>query len=909
MNESTPTCLSRNELCDGDEDCTDGDDEQFCDTGTVFEQWPTMEFLSADIDDFLSHSQDPVRSWEIIDFILDQRTKLVDYSIETLSNSTMTDAPITRQTRPFQSRCHRGLDLNVWSNNSTDRTCFCPPSYYGDQCQYQNERISLGIQFRALSDSWQTLFAIVISLIDDSPERVIHSYQQINFFSMRDCKTKFSMNLLYSTRPKDPSKNYSIHIDVYEKISLAYRGSIFFPIPFSFLPVHRLAFVVHIPRSNDKSQSCSDEQCIHGKCIRYMENMENRQFCRCDQGWTGRYCTRRFMCTCSADSACVGVSANNRSICVCPMDKFGSRCFLSDPIRQNNNSSPCQNGGQLIPHDEYLILNPRIICSCPKGFSGDQCESADNQLILSFDENIVISQQIFLHFIEVTIRAPKRATTFRMLPVKQDSMRIYWSQPFHLVFTELFSKSYYLTVIQRDYQRSTTIRRTINPSDRCPHISELFNETFVQWHLLRRIKYYHLPCQQQPSNLLCFYDDVHLCLCYEYGRKRLANCLNFNHNMTFNCQGQSECENGAQCLQDRPDCPKRSICICPPCFYGTRCQFTTSGFGLSLDAILGYHILPHVRLTQQPFIVKMTFTWTMVLMVIGLVNGILSLITFKNKSVHEVGCGLYLLSSSIMTLLTMTLFGLKFMILFLTQIATQFNRSTLFFQCCSTDFFLRVCLCLDQWLNASVAVERVATSVQGARFNKKKSKQMAKFIILSLLIMIIGTSIHDPIYRQLIDEVNNDENITRVWCITMHPPGVQVYNYIIHAFHFSVPFLMNFISAVILIRKQSRSKAAVCPQRTSREHFQQQFRQHKHLVTAPIVLVILAVPRLIITFVSKCMESTADSWLFLVGYFLSFIPPMLTFVVFIVPSKFYKKILWNSLRQYRRNLRQRLPLI
>ena len=50
----------------------------------------------------------------------------------------------------------------------------------------------------------------------------------------------------------------------------------------------------------------------------------------------------------------------------------------------------------------------------------------------------------------------------------------------------------------------------INPSDRCPHISELFNQTFIQWHLIRRIKYYHLPCQNQSLNLSCFYDDVHL---------------------------------------------------------------------------------------------------------------------------------------------------------------------------------------------------------------------------------------------------------------------------------------------------------------------------------------------------------------------------------------------------------------
>jgi hypothetical protein len=449
----------------------------------------------------------------------------------------------------------------------------------------------------------------------------------------------------------------------------------------------------------------------------------------------------------------------------------------------------------------------------------------------------------------------------------------------------------------------------INPSDRCPNISELFNKTFVHWHLLRRIKYYHLPCQNQSLNLSCFYDDVHLCLCYPYGEKRLANCFNFDHNMTFDCLGQSGCENGAQCLQDTPNCPTKSICICPPCFYGMRCQFSTSGFGLSLDAILGYHILPEINLNHQPLIIKISLALTIIFIMTGLINGILSMLAFKNKSVREVGCGLYLLGSSITTLLTIVMFGLKFWILVLAQMTVISNKSFLSFQCHSIDFLLRVCLCMDQWLNACVAVERAFTAIKGARFDKKKSKQTAKFVIIIMLIVIVGTSIHDPIYRRLIDEVNDDDNVKRIWCIVSYQPGLQVYNSFMHTFHFSAPFMMNLISAIILIMKQSRQQATIHPQQNYRQHLREQFRQHKHLLTAPIVLVILALPRLIIPFVSKCMKSTGDSWLFLVGYFISFIPPMLTFVVFILPSKFYRKEFRRTIVQCRSIIQRRLRLI
>jgi hypothetical protein len=134
---------------------------------------------------------------------------------------------------------------------------------------------------------------------------------------MRDCKTKYHNYLVYSTRPKESTKTYLIHVDVYEKNkSLTYRGSL-------LLPVHRLAFIVDIPRKNDKTQSCSNNPCYHGKCIRYSNIREETTFCQCEQGWTGPYCNIQFNCTCSSYSICIDRSANNQSICVYPLHKFG----------------------------------------------------------------------------------------------------------------------------------------------------------------------------------------------------------------------------------------------------------------------------------------------------------------------------------------------------------------------------------------------------------------------------------------------------------------------------------------------------------------------------------------------------------------------------------------------------------
>ncbi|CAF4253584.1 unnamed protein product, partial [Rotaria sp. Silwood2] len=133
-------------------------------------------------------------------------------------------------------------------------------------------------------------------------------------------------------------------------------------------------------------------------------------------------------------------------------------------------------------------------------------------------------------------------------------------------------------------------------------------------------------------------------------------------------------------------------------------------------------------------------------------------------------------------------------------------------------------------------------------------------------------------------EENEDDK--RIWCIATYPSSLQIFNSIIHIFHGLAPFIINLISAVIFITKKFRLQSNVRQNQNHKQLLKEQFQQHKHLFTTHLAIVILGLPRVIIACVSKCMKSTSDAWLFLIGYFIAFLPPMLTFVVFILPSNF-----------------------
>jgi hypothetical protein len=276
------------------------------------------------------------------------------------------------------------------------------------------------------------------------------------------------------------------------------------------------------------------------------------------------------------------------------------------------------------------------------------------------------------------------------------------------------------------------------------------------------------------------------------------------------------------------------------------------------------------------------------MLVLGIINGILSIPTFNKfrKMPNENGSNIYLYTASIISLFTMIIFTLKFTLLVLTQLSIITSRTVLIGQCISIDFLLKVLLQTGDWLYACVAVNGSFIGIKGLRFNKSLSKKMAKWVIFLLIIFVSGTSIHEAYYRTIIDDLEEQ----RTWCIVRYPTSsskaLMRYTTFMSILHFMGPFVINIISSISIIAIVARSRSKIEKKHSYRTHLRLQLQKLKHLIISPIVLVFLTVPRVILAFTLECMKSARDPiTLFLIGYFASFTPPILTFIIFILPSK------------------------
>ncbi|XP_022095362.1 uncharacterized protein LOC110981781 [Acanthaster planci] len=121
---------------------------------------------------------------------------------------------------------------------------------------------------------------------------------------------------------------------------------------------------------------CNSNPCQNGgRCTRGNNGASVFYFCSCFNGYTGLNCqTRPSPCNsnpCQNGGVCSLLPNNNFAyFCNCINNFFGTNCENANPCASN----PCLNGGTC--NNMNIGPNTIYVCSCPTGYSGDQCQVA-----------------------------------------------------------------------------------------------------------------------------------------------------------------------------------------------------------------------------------------------------------------------------------------------------------------------------------------------------------------------------------------------------------------------------------------------------------------------------------------------------------------------------------------------------
>ncbi|CAF1048431.1 unnamed protein product, partial [Didymodactylos carnosus] len=863
-------CININLMrCNGIIDCLpDGEDEWFCD---ITEKHVLREFSLVGINQYPGthkSSRDLVKKKDLI---------------------------ITPKHRSVQGQynnkdlwlCYRGIFLE--SKNLPSRIkCLCPPSYYGERCQYQSRRITLFLQVQTLNTfkSDSHLSKLVCYLFNTnnavvSSEEIIHSpYNQSthkHIISLSHAHTNVS----------------SIRIDAYivSRYSVDYQSSWYFPVKFSFLPVNRLAYHLILQQDNTfcSKAIADDVTCIHGICMKYVNY--KKYYCLCNDGWSGERCNIMSPCDCGPNTTCVRLEKRK---CICPVGRFGPTCHaVYDPCK----AADCHNNGTCMPVDERSL---KYVCICSANYYGDVCQYQNAHIKIRMDNNWHSSHipAMVVHFLNIHHKAAfmvhqtsylyknfmfSTNNSLDLILDKQAFLTTFMYTQFFFTAKKYYG-TYYLAAILKNSQINS-LETVIMSSNYCPHVNELIqNQSIRELSPLKRVKYYYSICLSH-KNISCYHDEIYQCFC---DNKFQSDCLIFDHS-TNNCTAEiSYCQNDGLCKQTNRQGQWDFVCICDECYYGILCQFTTLQYSVSLDALIGSKIYLGKNIMKQPVVIKLSFIFAILMFTGSLITNTLSIMVFWQLNIRAVGCGIYLFVLSVVGQLGMFVFVVRFFYILLTKLATYENRLFAYYNCSIFEFLLTILSTIYDWLTVCIAIERAVTAVKGIEFNQRLSKTVAKYVISFVVLFNIIMSLHEPFHRQIIDD---PISTSHTWCVMeFNRDRLKIYEIITNIIHLIVPFSINVISTIVfllsLVRRKSRSL-------TNKDTYyillKAQMRTHKPFVISPLLLVIIGLPRLIFTFIFACVKYEWQTYLYLVSYFISFLSLTGTLFVFILPSPLYKK--------------------
>ena len=625
----------------------------------------------------------------------------------------------------------------------------------------------------------------------------------------------------------------------------------------------------------------------------------------CQSGFTGvncsvvdPQCARGY---CSPSALCQPgyrgvVNGNERPYCVCPFEHIGQRCEL---YPNKCVDKPCRNGGicfQRSKPNEYR-------CECPKEYRGTTCDEPKPFVHLRIEHNAnlsvhpIVVQYMKIDFALLSLQVVGQQAHPRL---PDDLMHLHDGKTVPEIVVlkhhHIDPPAVHLISVHTD----RTFINTIPDLNRCLHARSLFLKNDSQSSSLITPSQHDLCLCSAPSvikyhslctknrDLLCFFDHIYLCICDDNHSR--AECFNYDDS-SDKCD---RCLANGRCLKGSSDTDV--LCICPACREGRLCQFKFESFSFTLDQLFFSDLLsPNGAVRRTTFSSLMIVPLLLFLM--GLVNNVCCIVTFRRPRCLRIGTGHYLFWMSICNQCNLAFLALRLIHLTL-NISTSHSSPLLNnILCKSSSYLLTTSSRMTYWLGSLIALERVyvAWFVNGQWL--KRPNIARRIISATLVTVLVGSG-----YQwSFVDSQISSDDSSHAMCAMTFPPGRSVWMRVHSAVTIIdsvAPFVINLVCTVTIICIVTKKKMRATG-RGNGEHRVNHLRllrsvwtENKELVIGPaftLVPQLFSLPYFIASLILRCQNLQGDRlrYLLAVSYLTGFIPQLLSFVLYISPSTFY----------------------
>lgn len=320
-----------------------------------------------------------------------------DSQVESVYNIVRDNLPhgtITFKKHYLTGICNRGVAIKYYTGHTV---CFCPPSFYGSQCEFYSDRITVLIQLDLTNyyPSFYQIEAIKVLVTFLFKDQVIDYYEfhvhpqlhtQNNYIKQHiyfvHPRTKAVLNMKKTDRKS--TQLYSVRFeafDLYFNETIHPIGVWHYPIYFDYLPSFRLSKILRFhPSTTLRPNSlCTSNPCVNnGNCQEIINSNVSSYFCSCHSGYHGVHCEfydKQCNNYCSSNSICKpkyhrSLTGNQKPLCICPTSTFGNTCHLKINHCQKN---PCLEGGTCVITYNSADIST-YTCLCSDLFEGNHCE-------------------------------------------------------------------------------------------------------------------------------------------------------------------------------------------------------------------------------------------------------------------------------------------------------------------------------------------------------------------------------------------------------------------------------------------------------------------------------------------------------------------------------------------------------